>query len=54
MDTPHSNVFIFEVRRKGKTIFHCEDKNCVPPKEIQHSMQKAGYSLFLNGREIRR
>lgn len=47
------NRALFEVWRNGKRIFHCEDKSCIPPKEIQKSMLKAGYSLFLSGRNIR-
>ncbi len=44
---------MFEVWLRGKRIFYCEDKSCIPAKQDQTSLLNAGYTLFLNGQEIR-
>lgn len=43
--------FLFEVRKKGKTYFHCRDKSCVPTREEQKSLLSAGYEIFVNGKK---
>ena len=43
----------FEVRRNGKVVMWTESERCVPDRETQKSMIRAGYRICRDGQAAR-
>lgn len=44
----------YELRKDGRTYFHTDHASCLPDSATLKSMAKAGYKLFVDGKQKRR
>ena len=44
----------YELRKDGRTYFHTDHASCLPDSATLKSMTKAGYKLFVDGKQKRR
>lgn len=44
----------YEIRKDGRTYFHTDHASCLPDSTTLKSMAKAGYKLFVDGKQKRR
>lgn len=44
----------YELRKDGRTYFHTDHASCLPESTTLKSMAKAGYKLFVDGKQKRR